>query len=87
MFRPIIGIIICCLPLAHDLDVTEILSIIMALFAFTVLWENVTSLQKGSKFWETWEGTQYPKTSDTLDQGLENPKLEDLSTPDAEKGT
>lgn len=42
------------------------LSIIMALLSFTVIWENITSLQKGAKFWETWEGTEYPKVSDTL---------------------
>jgi len=57
----------------------------MALFAFNVLWENVTSLQKGSKFWESWEGTQYPKTSDTLDQGLDNPKLDNLDVSDVDK--
>ena len=44
----------------------------MALFAFTVFWENVTSLQKGAKFWESWEDTSYPKPSDILNQGLEN---------------
>jgi hypothetical protein len=35
----------------------------MALFVLTVVWENVTSLQRGAKFWESWEGTEYPKAS------------------------
>ncbi|KIW05434.1 uncharacterized protein PV09_03944 [Verruconis gallopava] len=73
--RPIIGIIICCLPLADDhLGITSITSIIMALFALTVLYENITSLQRGAKFWEKWEGTDYPKPSDTIDQSIEATK-------------
>ncbi|KAJ5092442.1 hypothetical protein NUU61_007312 [Penicillium alfredii] len=59
--RPITAIIIVLLPLAHHLDATEILSIIMALFVFCVIWETVTSLRKGAHFWEKWEETQYPE--------------------------
>jgi hypothetical protein len=66
MFRPITGIIIICIPLAHDLAITSIMSIIMALLVFCVVWENITSLMRGAKFWESWEGTEYPKESDTL---------------------
>lgn len=44
----------------------------MALFVFTVLWENVASLMRGAKFWETWEGTEYPKVSDMLARVEEN---------------
>lgn len=69
MFRPIMGIVICCLPLACDLKITAILSTIMTLLVFTVIWENVTSLTRGAKFWESWEGTEYPKSSDTLARG------------------
>jgi hypothetical protein len=47
----------------------------MVLLAFTLIWENITSLQKGAKFWESWEGTEYPKASDTLDQGLEQSSM------------
>ncbi|QDS76895.1 hypothetical protein FKW77_003991 [Venturia effusa] len=72
IFRPITGIIICCLPLAHDLKITAILSVIMALLVFTVVWENVTSLTRGAKFWESWEGTDYPKASDTLGRNDDN---------------
>lgn len=85
MFRPIIGIIICCLPLAHDLDVTEVLSIIMALFAFTVLWENITSLQRGAKFWESWEGTDYPKASDTIGHASSKAALSEVDEGDLTK--
>ena len=59
--RPISAIIIICLPLAHDLGMTSLLSIIMALIALTVIWENVTSLMRGAKFWEKWENTKYPE--------------------------
>jgi hypothetical protein len=67
--RPIVGIIICCLPLSHSLSINAMISIIMALFVATVLWENITSLQRGAKFWESWEGTEYPKTTDIISQG------------------
>jgi hypothetical protein len=43
------------------LDITSILSIIMALIVSCVIWENVTSLMRGAKFWEKWENTQYPE--------------------------
>jgi hypothetical protein len=59
--RPISAIIIICLPLAHDLDITSLLSILMALIALTVIWENVTSLMRGANFWEKWENTKYPE--------------------------
>ncbi|KAL2061582.1 hypothetical protein VTL71DRAFT_6959 [Oculimacula yallundae] len=61
MFRPIIAIIIICLPLSHGLDITSFLSIIMALLAFVVIWENITSLMRGAKFWEKWVDTAYPE--------------------------
>ena len=61
MMRPISAVIIVCLPLAHDLSITSLLSVIMALIAFTVVYENVTSLVRGAKFWEPWQDTQYPE--------------------------
>jgi len=33
----------------------------MVLIALTVIWENVTSLMRGAKFWEKWENTKYPE--------------------------
>lgn len=62
--RPISAIIVVCLPLAHDLSITSLLSIIMALVALTVVYENVTSLMRGAKFWEKWENTEYPEETD-----------------------
>jgi hypothetical protein len=61
MMRPISAIIIVTLPLAEDLDVTSLLSIIMALIAFTTIWESVTGLMRGACFWEKWENTKYPE--------------------------
>jgi hypothetical protein len=66
--RPVIGIIIICLPLSPHLGATAFLSIIMALVVFCVVYENITSLQCGAKFWESWENTGYPddyKVTDT----------------------
>ncbi|KAK9479728.1 bacterial low temperature requirement A protein-domain-containing protein [Lipomyces japonicus] len=61
IFRPISGIIIICLPLADSLHVTSLLSIIMVLHVVCVVWENITSLSKGAKFWEKWKETNYPE--------------------------
>lgn len=60
IMRPVTGIIIILLPLAHHLDATAILSIIMALFVFCTIWESVTSLKGGAHFWEPWTDTDYP---------------------------
>lgn len=49
------------LGLAHNLNATAVLSIIMALISFCLIWESVTSLQKCAKFWETWVDTVYPE--------------------------
>lgn len=59
--RPITGVIVILLPLAHHLGATSILSIIMSLFVLCTIWETITSLRKGACFWETWEDTQYPE--------------------------
>ena len=59
--RPISALIIVCLPLANDLSITSLLSITMALIALTVVYENVTSLMRGAKFWEPWQNTAYPE--------------------------
>jgi len=80
MFRPICAIIIICLPLSHDLDITSFLSIIMALIAFIVIWENITSLMRGAKFWEKWEDTRYP------DEESREPKVSRAGTGEGEKG-
>jgi hypothetical protein len=59
--RPVVGLILVLLPLAKSLNLTETLSVIMALVVFCLIWENVTSLQKGAKIWEVWRDTEYPE--------------------------
>jgi hypothetical protein len=59
--RLIVGITIIVLPLAKGLDLTAVLSIIMSLFSFCLVWENVTALRRDAQFWETWENTQPPE--------------------------
>jgi hypothetical protein len=61
--RPITGIIIILIPLANSLDLTAILSIVMALIVFCLFWENVTSLRCDAQLWERWENTRYPEDS------------------------
>ncbi|KAJ6021181.1 hypothetical protein N7540_006685 [Penicillium herquei] len=75
IMRPVTGIITILLPLAHHLDATAILSIIMALFVFCVIWESVTSLKSGAHFWEPWTETDYPESytpDDHRSKELEN---------------
>ncbi|KAK9452012.1 bacterial low temperature requirement A protein-domain-containing protein [Limtongia smithiae] len=55
--RPISAIIIILIPLAHSLEVTSVVSIIMALLVFCVLWESVTSLTHDGQIWEKWQNT------------------------------
>jgi hypothetical protein len=33
----------------------------MALIVVCLVWESITSLMRGAKFWESWENTKYPK--------------------------
>jgi len=39
----------------------KLLSTVMGLFAFVVIWETVGGLMKGAKVYERWEGTNAPK--------------------------
>ena len=58
IMRPVIGLIIILLGLAKDLD---IMSIIMALIVFCLIWENITSLHCHAGIWEPWNNTIYPE--------------------------
>ena len=59
--RPITGLITILLPLAHHLNATEILSIIMAMYVLCLVWETVGSLKKGACFFEHWKDLEYPE--------------------------
>lgn len=59
--RPVTGIIMILVPLAHHLNATEVLSIVMALFVFCLVWESITSLRCGAHIWERWSETDYPE--------------------------
>ena len=48
-------------PLAHHLGATAVLSIVMALFVFDVIWETLTSMRCGAHIWERWSETSYPE--------------------------
>lgn len=77
IMRPITGIITVLIPLAHDLNATKVLSIIMALFVFCVLWETYGSLMKDACIFEHWTDTKYPERMIT-----EGPSAkEERSTP------
>jgi hypothetical protein len=59
--RPVTGIIMVLLPLARHLEATSVLSVIMALFVFCVVWETFGSLRCGASFYEKWVDTDYPE--------------------------
>ena len=40
----------------------------MALIVLCLIWENITSLMRGAKFWESWENTKYPEKDQNEDQ-------------------
>lgn len=69
--RPITGVITVLIPLAHHLNATEVLSIIMAMFVFCLIWETVASLRKGACFWEKWTDTEYPEKRLTTEEALD----------------
>ncbi|KAJ5109982.1 hypothetical protein N7532_002627 [Penicillium argentinense] len=74
IMRPITGLITILLPLAHHLNATEILSVIMAMYVFVLVWETVGSLRKGACFFERWTDTGYPERQsqdvETKDAGI-----------------
>ncbi|KKK22341.1 hypothetical protein P175DRAFT_0441139 [Aspergillus ochraceoroseus IBT 24754] len=67
IMRPIVGVILVLLGLANKLDITSVLSIVMALVVFCLIWENVTSLRRDAQLWEPWENTKYPEERDHID--------------------
>ena len=59
--RPVTGTIMVLLPLARHLTETSVLSVIMGLFVFCVIWETVGSLRSGACFYEKWVDKDYPE--------------------------
>ncbi|KAJ5376573.1 hypothetical protein N7509_013459 [Penicillium cosmopolitanum] len=72
IMRPITGLITILLPLAHHLNATEILSIIMAMYVVCLVWETVGSLKKGACFFEHWSDVDYPETHQQEEQPKDN---------------
>lgn len=59
--RLVVAIVLIVLPETHkELNATEFVCIIMALFAWVTLWETGGGLMKGAKVWESWEGRHQP---------------------------
>uniref|UniRef100_A0A093VA24 Low temperature requirement protein A n=1 Tax=Talaromyces marneffei PM1 TaxID=1077442 RepID=A0A093VA24_TALMA len=50
IMRPVVGLILVLLPLAKSLNLTETLSVIMALVVFCLIWENVSSCSAARRF-------------------------------------
>ena len=61
--RLVVAIILVLLPITskEELYPVQLLSIVMALFAFVVVWETVGGLQKGVQVYERWEGRNMPQ--------------------------
>jgi low temperature requirement protein LtrA len=64
--RLIVAVILVLLPITSkdQLNPVQLLSIVMALFAFTVIWETVGGLQKGARIYEKWDGRNMPLEED-----------------------
>jgi len=64
--RLVVAIILVLLPITSpdQLNPVQLLSIVMALFSFTVIWETVGGLQKGAKVYEKWDGRNMPRQED-----------------------
>jgi low temperature requirement protein LtrA len=71
--RLVVAIILVLLPITskEQLNPVQLLSIVMALFAFVVIWETVGGLQKGARVYEKWEGRNMPQEGDS---GLDGEK-------------
>jgi hypothetical protein len=89
IMRPVVGLILVLLPLAKSLNLTETLSVIMALIVFCLIWENISSLQRGAKVWEVWRDTGYPEGGNRAHKHVDtiaNTHDRESSTGDAELG-
>lgn len=64
------GIVLMLMPITttEQLDPVELLSVVMTLFAFVVIWETVGGLQKRARVYEKWEGRNRPDTEDDIVQ-------------------
>lgn len=71
--RLVVAIILVLLPITNkeQLNPVQLLSVVMALFAFVVIWETVGGLQKGARLYEKWEGRNMSRDHDS---GLEGEK-------------
>lgn len=60
--RLVVAIILVLLPITskEQLNPVQLLSAVMALLAFVVIWETVGLLQKGARVYEKWEGRNEP---------------------------
>lgn len=47
----------------------------MALIVLCVIFENITSLMRGAKFWEKWEDTKYPEDNGCTDAARKGEKI------------
>jgi low temperature requirement protein LtrA len=65
--RLLVAIVLVLLPITskEQLNPVQLLSIVMALFAFVVIWETVGGLQKGARVYEKWEGRNMPREEDS----------------------
>ena len=53
--RLMVAIILACIPLARELNPTQLLSIPTGLLLFLVIWETVGSLEREARPIESWK--------------------------------
>jgi hypothetical protein len=61
-----VAIILACIPLADDLNVTQLLSIPTGLILFLVVFETIASLERGARPVESWRYIK-PSSGESLD--------------------
>jgi hypothetical protein len=75
--RLICAIILACIPLADNLDPTQLLSVVTGLFLFLVIWETIGSLERCAKLVESWKDEQITEEEDTSVEMKEQPAATD----------
>lgn len=58
MPRLFVAAILACVPLAKDLNPTQLLSIPTGLILFPVIWETLGSLERGVRPIESWKSAE-----------------------------
>lgn len=77
--RLVCAIILACIPLAENLDPTQLLSVVTGLFLFIVVWETVGSLERCAKLVESWKDESMDE-DEAMDEAVDETKEQPAAT-------